>query len=145
MFHKSDLQDVDFFFRLGFISLLLDKLLCRSSSRSSCTERIAESVKVDAFVFFLFAIIAVAVVCNVVGSYRPAGIHFYLNSLPNDKILDVTKLKAFEDDKINDAQMRISVFDRVENIVGKGKNAGYQHFLLFPQCFQQWSLSWEGP
>ena len=22
-----------------------------------------------------------------------------------------------------------------ENIVGKGKKAGYKHFLLFPQCF----------
>ena len=22
-----------------------------------------------------------------------------------------------------------------ENIVGKGENAGYQHFLLFSQCF----------
>ena len=31
----------------------------------------------------------------------------------------------------------ISVFDTVENIVGKGENAGYQHFLLFPQCFQK--------
>ena len=31
--------------------------------------------------------------------------------------------------------MIISVFDSVENIVGKGENAGYQHFLLFPQCF----------
>ena len=31
----------------------------------------------------------------------------------------------------------IFVFDRVENIVGKGENAGYQHFLLFPQCFQK--------
>ena len=29
----------------------------------------------------------------------------------------------------------ISLFDRVENIVGKGENAGYQHFLLFQQCF----------
>ena len=27
--------------------------------------------------------------------------------------------------------------DRTENIVGKGKKAGYQHFLLFPQCFQK--------
>ena len=27
------------------------------------------------------------------------------------------------------------VLGRVENIVGKGENAGYQHFLLFPQCF----------
>ena len=31
--------------------------------------------------------------------------------------------------------MIISVFDTAENIVGKGENAGYQHFLLFPQCF----------
>ena len=28
------------------------------------------------------------------------------------------------------------VFHRVENIVEKGGNAGYQHFLLFPQYFQ---------
>ena len=25
--------------------------------------------------------------------------------------------------------------DRVENNVGKGENAGYQHFLLFQHCF----------
>ena len=28
---------------------------------------------------------------------------------------------------------------RVENIVGKGENAGYQHFLLFQQCFSNCS------
>ena len=33
--------------------------------------------------------------------------------------------------------MTISVFDREENVVGKGENAGYQRFLLFPQCFQK--------
>ena len=33
------------------------------------------------------------------------------------------------------------VLGRVENIVGKGENAGYQHFLPFPQCFQKPSLS----
>ena len=33
--------------------------------------------------------------------------------------------------------MLISLFNKVENIVGKGKNAGYQHFLLFPQFFQE--------
>ena len=27
--------------------------------------------------------------------------------------------------------------NRIENIVGKGENAGYQHFLLFPQWFQK--------
>ena len=64
----------------------------------------------------------------------------FFNSLPNNKILDVTKLKAFADDKINIAQVKISIFDKVENIVGKGENAGYQHFLLFPQCFQKASF-----
>ena len=59
-----------------------------------------------------------------------------LNSLPNDKILDWSKLKTFADDKIEVLKMVIFVFDRVENIVGKGENAGYQYFLLFPQCFQ---------
>ena len=55
--------------------------------------------------------------------------------IPNDKILDVTKLKAFADDKLNVAKMTIFLYDRVENTVGKGENAGYQHFLLFLQRF----------
>ena len=28
--------------------------------------------------------------------------------------------------------------DKKENIAGKGENAGNQHFLLFPQCFQSY-------
>ena len=31
----------------------------------------------------------------------------------------------------------IFLLDRIENIVGKGENAGYKHFLLFPQFFQR--------
>ena len=30
---------------------------------------------------------------------------------------------------------------KVENILGKGENADYKHFLLFPQCFQKAYLS----
>ena len=59
----------------------------------------------------------------------------HFNPLPNDKILDLSKLKGFADDKISVAKIMIYVFDEGENIVGKGENAGYQHFLLFPQCF----------
>ena len=33
--------------------------------------------------------------------------------------------------------MTMFVIDGIENIVVKGENAGYQHFLLFPQCFQK--------
>ena len=65
------------------------------------------------------------------------------NTLPNDKILDWSKLKAFADDKINafaDEKLKY-VLERSENIVGKGENAGYQHFHLFPQCCQKTSYT----
>ena len=39
--------------------------------------------------------------------------------------------------KFNIAEITISVSDMEENIVGKAKNAIYQHFPLFPQCFQK--------
>ena len=57
------------------------------------------------------------------------------NSLPSGIILDVTNMRAFAQDKLNIGKMTISLYDGVENTVGKGQNAGYQHFLLFPQCF----------
>ena len=44
-------------------------------------------------------------------------------------------LKAL--DNLNMIQMMKLIFDSAENIVGKGENAGYQHFLLFPQCFHK--------
>ena len=66
--------------------------------------------------------------------------NYDFNSLANDKILALTKLKAFADDKFIVAKMMIPVFDMAENIVGKGENAGYQHFLLFQQCFQKASF-----
>ena len=53
------------------------------------------------------------------------------NSLPNNKFLDWSKLKAFVNDKINATEKFNFVLGRVENIVEKGENAGYQHFLLF--------------
>ena len=43
------------------------------------------------------------------------------NSLPNKKMIVIQKF----------------MLGRVQNIVEKGENAGYQHFLLFPQCFQK--------
>ena len=60
-----------------------------------------------------------------------------LKSLKNDKILHLSKFKAFADDKIILTQKLKFVLGKVKNIVGKGENAGYQHFLLFPQCFQK--------
>ena len=60
-----------------------------------------------------------------------------VNFLPNDKILDLSKLNALADDNLNANNKLKFGLERVENIAGKGENAGYQHFLLFPQCFQK--------
>ena len=57
------------------------------------------------------------------------------NSLPNNKILDWSKLKAFADDKINVTEKLKFLLERVENIVRIEENAGNQHFLLFPTTF----------
>ena len=51
-------------------------------------------------------------------------------------------MKAFAGNKIDITEKMKFVFGRVENIVGKGENAGYHHFLLFPQCFQKASYPW---
>ena len=58
-------------------------------------------------------------------------------SLPNNSTENVglSKLKAFADDNLNVAKMMEFFFDRLENIVGIGENAGCQHFLLFLRCF----------
>ena len=64
-----------------------------------------------------------------------------VNSLPNHKISDWSKLKALADDKIYVPKKLKSVLAREENIVGKGENAGYQHFLLFPKCYQKVSFT----
>ena len=61
--------------------------------------------------------------------------------LPNNRILDWSILKVFADNKIILTQKLKFVLGRIENIVGKGENAGYQPFLLFPQCFQKLSFS----
>ena len=57
------------------------------------------------------------------------------NPLPNDVILDYTKLKAFEDDKINAAQKIISVFGQLENIEEKKRKCWFQAFSPFPRMF----------
>ena len=65
-----------------------------------------------------------------------------INSLPEDKILDLSKLKAFADDNLNVTQMTQLVLHRKENIVGKEENAGYHFFLLFLQFFKRF-LFWD--
>ena len=55
-----------------------------------------------------------------------------INPLPNNKFIDWSKLKALADSRINVTEKVQFDLGMVENIMGKGENAGYQHFLLFP-------------
>ena len=50
------------------------------------------------------------------------------NSLPNDKIVDLSKLKDFTDDKLNETQNLKFALGRVDNIMGKGENAAFSPF-----------------
>ena len=72
---------------------------------------------------------------------NPLRSSFLLKSLPNDTILDSTKLKALADDKINASQMLRFVSDLVEKHCEKREKYGYRHFLLYQQCFRKVSYS----
>ena len=68
-----------------------------------------------------------------------------LNPFPHDRILDQIKLKAFVNDKLNVKKMTISVFDRAENIVGKGEIACTSNCLfptMFSKCFFSRPVKW---
>ena len=73
--------------------------------------------------------------------------HFVSRPVPNSKILDLFMLNKFADKNSSDFQMKVFAIPWQENmvvkkddacyVVGKGENAGYQHFLLFPPHFQK--------
>ena len=61
---------------------------------------------------------------------------FFLTHSHITKIFDRTKLKALADDNLNVTKMTISVFDRVENIVGKGEIACTSNFSFSHNVFK---------
>ena len=58
-------------------------------------------------------------------------------SLPNDKILDWSKLKAFAEDKIKELKIIIFVWDRFENTVGRRRKCWLPVFSPFPSVFSK--------
>ena len=60
-----------------------------------------------------------------------------LNLLPDDKILDWSKLKDFADNNFKFYENGRKLSKQVENTVGKGEIACYEQFLLFPPCLQK--------
>ena len=53
----------------------------------------------------------------------------------------VNMYKDFADNNLNVNQILKFALSGVDNIVAKGENAGYQHFLLLRQCIQKATFS----
>ena len=72
------------------------------------------------------------------------GDEYIFSSLPKEKCLDLSKFKAFADNKINVAKIMISVDVRVENMMGweKEKILLTSIFFFFQQSFKETSLSY---
>ena len=69
--------------------------------------------------------------------FIPHSLPIFFNSLPDDKILDSSKLKKVADDSFRFHENERKLTKWIENTVGKGEIARYEQFLLFPQCFQK--------
>ena len=71
----------------------------------------------------------------------PILIFFYIRQQFNPshptKTFDQTKLTAFADDKLRVTKMIISIFDKVENIVGKGEIACTSNFSFSHNVFKR--------
>ena len=60
-----------------------------------------------------------------------------VNPLPDDTILDWSKLKQLADDNFRFDESSRKFSEQVEITVGKGEIARYEQFLLFAQCFKR--------
>ena len=60
------------------------------------------------------------------------GLQNVFNPLPDDKILDWSKLKQSADHNFKFDENIRKFFKRVENTVGKGEISRYEQFLFFP-------------
>ena len=68
---------------------------------------------------------------------KETGFILLLNLLPDNRILDWSKLKQSADDNFKFDENSRKFSKRVEDTVGKGEFARYEQFPLFPQCFQK--------
>ena len=59
------------------------------------------------------------------------------NPFLKQQILDASKLREFADDNFKFDENGRNLSAWVEDTVGKGEIARYEHFLRFPQCFQK--------
>ena len=66
-----------------------------------------------------------------------SGSFWYINSLPNSKILDQSKLKAVADDKINLTEKLKFIFGMVEKHFRERRKCWFSAFPPFPKMFSK--------
>ena len=75
-------------------------------------------------------------VLNIVKQTKPNDLNETYNPLPDDKILDWSKLNQSADDNFEFGVNSRKFSKLIENTVGKGEIARYEQFLIIPWCFQ---------
>ena len=70
---------------------------------------------------------------NIVGKEKKSGYPPSLNSSPNDKILALTKFKAFAEDKITVTQKLKFMLGRVEDIVEQERQIVTRYAPSYPK------------
>ena len=95
-----------------------------------CEQTLSSEEKILVTSIFFFSENAFKTFCvgSSVGSLKPR--------MANDKILDWSKMKAFADDNKCDSKIEICQWKDRKHL-GKGENAGHQHFLFFPTMFSK--------
>ena len=79
-------------------------------------------------------------------NYRSTSIFLFtwmdrLNSFTNNKFFTLVQIESICRRQYKCARKKETFLGGAENIVGKGENSVYQHFLIFPQCFQKASFT----
>ena len=83
----------------------------------------------------------IILIFNFVGYYNSGNNYFqlkrsFLNSLQKDKIFRLVQIESIcrRQNNVTDELVFLKI---VQNIMGKGENAVFRHFLLFPHYFQK--------
>ena len=87
------------------------------------------SVKKNNIVLRQLANLVQLAIVSYLPCFKPLPNNHGFNSLPNYKLLDRAKLKAFTANKLSDGLMMISAIDRVENC-GKRRKREFSHIVF---------------
>ena len=128
------------------LSLVKVKVICQAQGQISSSQFLKKRAVAGSFLFHKHILF-----CNIFYPLRDSSCHLshiyfvvfnsfnlsFGNPFQNFRLF---KFKTSSNKKVKSGTKELKLSERVENKVGKGENGANQHFLLFPQCFQEVSL-----